>query len=111
MACWGVCLLAATGVHLGGAHPAVPTAEIPTTVGVLTRAPGATVTPSRAADEVLAAGKGTPLPLLVLTAALGVLVGLPAVRGRRTSPAGRDHQPLLARRHTIALRGPPLQFR
>ena len=110
LALWGVCLLAATGGHLASPRDAIPAAEMPAAVGVLTGAPDAAVIPGRVADEVRAAGHGAPLRLLVVNAVLAVLVGLPAVLRRRMTSAGHDHRPLRARRHAIALRAPPLQF-
>ncbi len=110
LALWGVCLVAAAGSHLASPRYTTAAAEIPAAVSVLTGGPDAAVIPARVADEVRATSHGAPSRLLVLSAVLAVLVGLPAVLRRRMSSAGRDHRPLLARRHTIALRAPPLQF-
>ena len=55
-------------------------------------------------------GSAAPLRILVLAAVLAVFVGLPPVLRRRTVAPGREFQPLRARRHTIALRAPPLRF-
>ena len=79
-------------------------------MGVLTGGPDAAVVPGRVADEVRATSHGAPLRLLILSAVLAVLVGLPAVLRRRLTSGGHDHRPLRARRHSIALRAPPLQF-
>lgn len=106
---WGVCLLAATTAHLAaGEEPAPPTQ--PAAVGVLAQTADVAVLPARIADDVRAAGQAAPLRILVLAAILAVLVGLPAVLRRRATAAGHDAQPLRSRRHTIALRAPPLQF-
>lgn len=109
-ALWGVCLLAATGSHLAGAHSAVPAGEIPAAVALVSRAPDAAVIPARVADEVRAASQGAPLRLLVLAAVVALLVGLPAVQRRQASSFAHDHRPLRARRHAISLRAPPLKF-
>jgi hypothetical protein len=110
LALWGVCLLAAAGGHLADARSALPAGDIPAAVALMTRVPDAAVIPARVADEVRVASQGAPLRLLVLAAVLAVLVGLPAVQHRRASSFALDHRPLRARRHTIALRAPPLQF-
>jgi hypothetical protein len=110
LALWGVCLLAATGGHLASPRHALPASEMPAAIGMLTSAPDPAVIPARVADEVRAASQGAPLRLMVLAAVLATLVGLPAAHRWRTSFIGRDHQPLRVRRHTIALRAPPLQF-
>jgi hypothetical protein len=110
LALWAVCLLAATTGHLAGAHDDAVPRSLRATVGVLSQTPDAAVLPARIADDVRAAGHAAPLRILVLAAVLAVLVGLPAALRRRTSAAGHDAQPLRARRHTIALRAPPLQF-
>lgn len=110
LALWGVCLLAATTAHLAGPrHVAGP--ETPATaVGALSQTQVAAVLPARIADDVRAAGQAAPLRVVAVAAVLAVLVGLPAVLRRRTSTGGHGSQPLRARRHTIALRAPPLQF-
>ena len=110
VAVWAIGLLAATGGHLDSGRHTVPAAEMPAAVGVLTSGPDAAIIPARVAEEVRAAGQGAPLRVLVLTAMLAVLAGLPAALRRRTSSADGDHEPLRTRRHTIALRAPPLQF-
>lgn len=79
-------------------------------MGVLSQTADAAVLPAGIADDVRAAGQAAPLRVGVLAAFLGVLVGLPAVLRRRSSLGGNHSQPLRARRHTIALRAPPLQF-
>lgn len=111
LALWAVCLLAATTAHVVGlrdqAVAEAPPAAIP---GLLSQSSDAAVLPARIADEVRAAGQAAPLRVLVLAAVLAVLVALPAVLRRRTSAAGYESQPLRARRHTIAMRAPPLQF-
>ena len=109
-ALWGVCLLAAAGGHLATPGHTIPAADMPAAVGVRTGGPDAAVVPGRVADEVRASGHGAPLRLLIVSAVLAVLVGLPAVLRRRMTSAGHDHRPLRARRHSIALRAPPLQF-
>ena len=110
LALCGVCLLAVTTAHLAGPGDAAAPRTPPAAVGVVSQTPDAAVLPARIADDVRAAGQAAPLRILVLAAVLAVLVGLPAVLRRRTSAAGHDAQPLRARRHTIALRAPPLQF-
>jgi hypothetical protein len=110
LALWAACLLAATTAHLAGSQDEAVLRSLPAAVGVLSQTPDAAVLPARIADDVRAAGHATPLRTLVLAAVLAVLVGLPAVLRRRASAAGHDAQPLRARRHTIALRAPPLQF-
>ena len=109
LALWGVCLLATTA-HLAGPRDEAVPRTLPAAVGVLSQTPDAAVLPARIADDVRAAGQGAPLRVLVLAAVLAVLVGLPAVLRRRTSAGAHNAQPLRARRHTIALRAPPLQF-
>ena len=110
LALWAVCLVAATTAHLYGPRDEA-VAEAPAAApGVLSQTSDAAVLPARIADEVRAAGQAAPLRVLVLAAVLAVLVGLPAVLRRRASAAGHGSQPLRARRHTIALRAPPLQF-
>ena len=110
VAVWVIGLLAATGGQEAGARQTVPAAEMHAAVGVLTSGPDAAIIPARVADEVRATGQGAPLRVLVLTAMLALLAGLPAALRRGTSSADRDHEPLRTRRHTIALRAPPLQF-
>ena len=110
LALWGLCLIAATTAH--GAAPGEEAVRAPhsATVGVLSQLPGSAVLPARIADDVRAAGQAAPLRILVLAAVLAALVGLPATLRRRTSAGGHDARPLRARRYTIALRAPPLQF-
>lgn len=110
LALWGVCLLAATTTHLLGPRDHAGPETRPSAVGVLSQTPDAAVLPARIADDVRAAGQAAPQRVFPLAAVLAVLVGLPAVLRRRTSSGGHDSQPLRARRHTIALRAPPLQF-
>jgi hypothetical protein len=110
LAFWGVCLLSAASGHLADPRHTIPTAEIPAAVGVLTGGPDAAVIPARVVDDVRAISHGAPLRLLLLSAVLAVLVGLPAVLRRRMTSAAGGHEPLRSRRHTIALRAPPLQF-
>lgn len=110
LALWGVCLLAATTTHLAGPRDQAGPETRPAAVGVLSQAADAAVLPARIADDVRAAGQAAPQRVFPLAAVLAVLVGLPAVLRRRTSSGGHDSQPLRARRHTIALRAPPLQF-
>ena len=110
VALWGVCLLAATTTHLAGPRDETAPQTLPAAVGLLSQTPDAAVLPARIADDVRAAGQAPPLRLFLVAAVLAVLVGLPAVLRRRTSAGGHDSQPLRARRHTIALRAPPLQF-
>ena len=110
MALWGACLLAAAGGHLASPRHTMPATEMPAAAALLSGASDAAVIPARVADDVRAASQGAPLRLLVLTVVLAVVIGLPAVLRRRMTSAGRDHRPLRTRRHTIALRAPPLQF-
>lgn len=110
LALWGVCLLAATAAHLGDPRDHAGLEALPSAVGVLSQSPDAAVLPARIADDVRAAGQASPLRVFVVAAVLAGLVGLPAVLRRRISAGGHDSQPLRARRHTIALRAPPLQF-
>jgi hypothetical protein len=107
---WGVCLLTATSAHLAGPGEEAAPRKLPAAVGVLSQTADTAVLPARIADDVRAAGQAGPLRIVVLAAVLAVLVGLPAVLRRRTMAAGHDAQPLRSRRHTIALRAPPLQF-
>lgn len=107
---WGVCLLATTTTHLAGPRDHARPQTRPAAVGVLSQAPHAAVLPARIAEDVRSAGGAAPLRVVVLAAVLAVLVGLPAVLRRRTSAGSPGSQPLRARRHTIALRAPPLQF-
>lgn len=107
---WGVCLLVASTAHLGGSPDEADTRTAPAAVAVLSQTYDAAVLPARLADEVRAAGHTTPLRPLVLAAVLAVLLGLPAVRRGRASATGAQSHPLRARRHSIALRAPPLQF-
>jgi hypothetical protein len=110
VALWGVCLLAATTAHLAGPRAQTVPETLPAAVGVLSQTPDAAVLPARIADDVRAAGQAAPLRVFLLAAVLALLVGLPAMLRRRTAAGGHDSQPLRARRHTIALRAPPLQF-
>ena len=110
LALWGVCLLAATAGHLAGPRHVAGPETPPAAVGVLSQTQDAAVLPGRIADDVRAAGQAAPMRVFVVAAVLAVLVGLPALLRRRTSTGGQDSQPLRARRHTIALRAPPLQF-
>ena len=107
---WAVCLLSTTTIHLGEPHEAATTGRAPAAVGVVSPAPGAAVLPARIGDEVRSAGQAVPLRVLILAAVLALLVGVPAMVRRRLSAGGHGTQPLRARRHTIALRAPPLQF-
>ncbi|HET7722391.1 MAG TPA: hypothetical protein VFK43_20665 [Acidimicrobiales bacterium] len=110
LALWGVCLLAATTAHLAGPRAPAGPESPPAAVGLLSQTADAAVLPARIADDVRAAGQAAPLRVFLLAAVVAVLVGLPAVLRRRSSFGGHDSQPLRARRHTIALRAPPLQF-
>lgn len=111
LALWGICLLAAAGGgYLADTGQTVATGDAPAAMGGLSQAPDPAVIPARAANEVRAMGSAAPLRILVLAAVLAVLVGLPPVLRRRTVAPGREFQPLRARRHTIALRAPPLRF-
>ena len=105
-----MCLLVATTAHLGGSRDEAVTRPAPAAVAILSQTADAAVLPARIADDVRAAGQAAPLRALVLAAVLAVLLGLPAVLRRRASAAGSESHPLRARRHTIALRAPPLQF-
>ena len=107
---WGVCLLVATTAHLGGSPEEAVIPTTPAAVAILSQTPDAAVLPARIADEVRAAGQAAPLRALVMAAVLAVLLGLPAALRRRTPVVGDESHPLRARRHTIALRAPPLQF-
>ena len=107
---WGVCLLAATTSHLADPDPQTARDTQPAAVGVLSQTADAAVLPARIADDVRAAGQAAPLRVYLLAAVVAVLLGLPAMLRRRTAAGGHDSQPLRARRHTIALRAPPLQF-
>jgi hypothetical protein len=106
---WGVCLLTAITAHLAAGEEAAPR-TLPAAVGVLAQTADVAVLPARIADDVRAAGQAAPPRILVLAAVLAVLVGLPAVLRRQAAAAGHDARPLRSRRHTIALRAPPLQF-
>ena len=110
VALWAICLLAASNAPLGGLRDHAVAGTPPAAVGVVSQTPDAAVLPARIADEVRAAGQAAPLRVLVIVAVLALLVGLPAAVRRRASAGGHDSQPLRARRHTIALRAPPLQF-
>jgi hypothetical protein len=110
LALWGVCLVAATTAHLAGPRAQTAPEALGAAVGVLSQTPDAAVLPARIADDVRAAGQAAPLRVILVAAVLAVLVGLPGVLRRRTAPGGHDSQPLRARRHTITLRAPPLQF-
>ncbi len=110
LALWGVCLLAATTAHLAGPRHAAGPETRPAVVGVLSQTPGTAVLPARIADDVRAAGQAAPLRASIVGAVLAMIVGLPALLRRRTPAGGHDSQPLRARRHTIALRAPPLQL-
>lgn len=111
LALWGVCLIAATAAHLGGPQDQAGPETLPAAVGVLSQAADAAILPARIADDVrAAAGQAGPLRVFVLAAVLAGLVGLPVMLRRRTSAGGHDSHPLRARRHTIALRAPPLQL-
>jgi hypothetical protein len=103
-------LVAAAGGHTETARHAVSAGGSPAAVGVLSATADAAVLPARVADEVRVAAQSAPVRTLVLAAFVAVLVGLPAVLGRRTSSAAPTQRPLRARRHVIALRAPPLQF-
>ena len=109
-ALWAVCLLATTTALLGGPHEAATAGAPPAAVGVVSQTPGAAVLPARISEEVRSAGQAAPLRALVLAGVLALLLGLPAVLRRRLPAGGHGAQPLRARRHTIALRAPPLQF-
>ncbi|MDQ3898262.1 MAG: hypothetical protein M3326_13630, partial [Actinomycetota bacterium] len=67
------------------------------------------VLPARAADTVRAAGAGIQTRGVVLAAVLAVLLGLPAVLRRTVPPSAGGRRSLQTRRHSIALRAPPLQ--
>ena len=111
LALWGICLLAAAGGgYLADARQKVAAGDAAAAMGGLSQAPDPAVIPARASDEVRAAGSVTPLRILVMAAVLALLVGLPAVLRRRAAAPGREFQSLRARRHTIALRAPPLRF-
>ena len=110
LALWGVCLLAATADRLADSDRAATPGIPPASAAVVPQTPDAAVLPGRIADEVRAASQAAPLRTLALAAVLALLAGLPAVLRRRTSAGSHSAPPLRARRHTIALRAPPLQF-
>jgi hypothetical protein len=107
---WGICLLAASGGPLAGTDRLASSNVLPAAVGVLSQAPDAAIIPARIAAEIRAGGATAPLRVLVIAAVLAMLAGLPAILRRRTAAPGSEHRPLRARRHTIALRAPPLRF-
>lgn len=108
---WALCLLAATGGHVTGAGGTMASGGTTSAaVGVLSAAADPALLPARVADELRAATQTSPLRVAVLAALFGAVLGLAAALRRRASTAGRDHRPLQARRHTIALRAPPLQL-
>ncbi len=110
LALWAVCLAAVTTAHLYGPRDEAVAGAPLAAPGVPSQPSDAAVLPARIADEVRAAGQAAPLRVLALAAVLALLLGLPAVLRRWTVAAGRESQPLRSRRHTIALRAPPLQF-
>jgi len=104
-------LLASTGGHVDGARRAASAGTSPAAVVALSAAADAAVLPAKVADEVRVAALAAPLrSTMVLAAIVAVLVGLPAVLRRRATAAGSRQRSLRARRHTIALRAPPLTF-
>jgi hypothetical protein len=109
-ALWGICLLAAGGGYLAGTDRPATAGMPPAVVGLLSQTPDAAIMPARIADEVRAAGAAAPLRVLVVAGMLALLAGLPAPLRRRIAAPGNEHRPLRARRHTIALRAPPLRF-
>lgn len=110
LALWAVCLLGATSAHLGAPVQTVAAGAPPAAVGVVSQTSDAALLPARVAGELHAASQAAPLRTLVVAAVLALLVGLPAVLRRRHAVDGGGTQPLRNRRHTIALRAPPLQF-
>ncbi len=88
-------------VSEGGPQPAV---------AVLTSTVDAAVLPARLVDEVRSAASATPSRVLVPGAVITALLGLPALVRRTAPPSGRGRRPLRTRRHTIALRAPPIRF-
>lgn len=105
----GLCLLAATGARPGDRH-IVTAGAAPATMGMLAAAADAAVLPPKVADEVRGTLQAPPLRSLALAAVLAVLIGVPALLRLTSSAAGHHHEPLRARRHTIALRAPPLRL-
>ena len=66
------------------------------------------VLPAQAAEELRAATQLSPLRALLIMGMLAGLVGLPAALRHRAGRPGRARRALLARRHAICLRAPPL---
>ncbi len=108
VALWALLVVAATagvGENKQHAQSAGPT---PAAVGVLSASAEAAVLPAKVADDVRVAAQGSPVRTMLVAAVVAVLIGLPAMLRRRATAAAPTHRPLRARRHTIALRAPPL---
>lgn len=110
LALWGVCLLAVIAGQPGGQPSSASGSHAPAAIGVLSPPADDAVLPGRVSDEVGVAVHSAPMRTLALAAVLTPLLGVPALLRRRASAVGRSHQPLRSRRHTIALRAPPVQF-
>jgi hypothetical protein len=110
VALWGLFVLAATAGHLAEAgRTTAPAITAAAAVGGQPASANPAVLPARLTDDVRAATDSTPLRGLLLAALLGTVAASPAAFRRRASASTRDHRPLQARRHAIALRAPPLQ--
>lgn len=103
-------LMAAGAGHISGAADAVSASTPPAAVGILAPAVDVAVLPARIGDEIRVSTQVSKSRILLWVAVLAVLVGLPAVLRRRAALAGTDHRRLRARRHSVSLRAPPLQF-
>ena len=111
LAVLAVWLLAAGG-GLAGRSTDDPSSGPPQpAVAALSATVDVAVLPARVVDEIRGSGATTPSRILVAGAVLASLAGLPALLGRTAPDAGRGRQPLRIRRHSIALRAPPLRFR
>lgn len=108
VALWALWVVAATAGLGESRDHAQSTGSTPATVGVLSASTDAAVLPAKVADEVRVAAQGSPLRTMLVAAIVAVLIGLPTALRRRDTAAGPSHRPLRARRHTIALRAPPL---
>ena len=109
LAVLAVCLLGAGGGQAGRSAEQVAAGAQQTAVAALSATVDAAVLPARLVDEIRGAAAATPSRVVVLGAVLAALLGLPALV-RRTSPDARHgRKPLRTRRHSIALRAPPLR--
>jgi hypothetical protein len=110
VALWALCVVAATGSVARNQAPAFSPGTAHATVATSAAGSDPAVLPAKVVDEVGSPAHTTPLRMPLMAAVVAGLAGVAAVVRSRGSTEDSRHRPLRARRHTIAVRAPPLQF-